>query len=117
MRFGLKVKEAFAVTLITFLAVTAATLLHLSELSRVELQEVIRQDELIAKQIYAQSSRALARGPRTPPLTALRRDQELRTLIEASALILWPRGAPGRVAIGRARSEWLAMTEACFVAG
>jgi PAS domain S-box-containing protein len=84
MRFGLKVKEAFAVSFVTFLAVTAATLLHLSELSRVELQEVIQQDELIAKQIYAQSSRALARGPRRTPLTALRRDQELRTLIEAS---------------------------------
>ncbi|HEY3197748.1 MAG TPA: ATP-binding protein [Nitrospirales bacterium] len=84
MRFGLKVKEAFAVSLVTLLAVTAVTLLHLSELSRVELQEVIRQDELIARQIYAQSNRALARGPRRPPLKALRRDQELRTLIEAS---------------------------------
>ena len=84
MRLGLKVKEAFAVSLVTFLAVTAATLLHLSELSRIELQEVMRQDELIAKQIYAQSSRALTRGPRRPPLTALRRDQELRTLMESS---------------------------------
>ena len=84
MRLGLKVKEAFAVSFVTFLAVTAATLLHLSELSRIELQEVMRQDELIAKQIYAQTSRALARGAQRSPLSALRRDQELRTLIEAS---------------------------------
>ncbi len=84
MRLGLKVKEAFAVSFVTFLAVTAATLLHLSELSRIELKEVMRQDELIAKQIYAQSSRALARGAQRSPLTALRRDQELRTLVEAS---------------------------------
>jgi hypothetical protein len=74
MRLGLKVKEAFAVSFVTFLAVTAATLLHLSELSRIELQEVMRQDDLIAKQIYAQSSRALTRGPQRSPLTALRRD-------------------------------------------
>ncbi len=84
MRFGLKAKETLAITLLTFLVVATTTLLHFSQLTRVTVQEALRQGQLIARQIYAQSSRALARAKGAPPWEALRRDRELRGLIAAS---------------------------------
>ena len=48
------------------------------------VEETQRQAELIAKQIVAQSTRALARGPDGDPREALRTDPELRNLLEAS---------------------------------
>jgi len=84
MRLGIRVKEAVAVTLLTFLIVAATTAIHLSQLSRVVVQEASRQADLVARQIYAQTSRALSRAPGTDPLEALRRDRELRSLLDAS---------------------------------
>src|SRR5574341_1354655 len=84
MRLGIRVKEAVAVTLLTFLIVATTTLIHLSQLSRVVVQEASRQADLVAKQIYAQPSRALSRTPGVTPLDALRRDRELRSLLDAS---------------------------------
>ena len=55
MRYGLRIKEALAITLLTFLVVATTTLIHLSQLTRVVVQEASGQAELIAKQIYAQS--------------------------------------------------------------
>lgn len=83
MRFGLKTKEAFAITLLTFLVVATTTLIHLSQLTRVVVQEALRQAELIAKQIYAQSSRSLSQGGGNP-WEILRRDRDLRNLLDAS---------------------------------
>ncbi len=84
MRFGLKAKETLAITLLTFLVVATTTLLHFSQLTRVTVQEALRQGELIARQIYAQSSRSQARGQGRNPWEVLKRDRELRSLIEAS---------------------------------
>src|SRR6266851_442833 len=84
MRLGIRVKEAVAVTLLTFLIVAATTAIHLSQLSRVVVQEASRQADLVARQIYAQTSRALSRAPGTDPLETLRRDRELRSLLDAS---------------------------------
>jgi PAS domain S-box-containing protein len=44
----------------------------------------VKQAELIAKQIYAQTSRALQRTPGADPLAALRDDPELRSFLDAS---------------------------------
>lgn len=83
MRFGLKTKEAFAITLLTFLVVATTTLIHLSQLTRVAVQEALRQAELIAKQLYAQSRRSLSQGGGNP-WEILRRDRDLRSLLDAS---------------------------------
>ena len=84
MRLGIRGKEAVAVTLLALLIVATTTLIHLSQLSRVVVQEALRQAELISRQIYAQTSRTLARTPGSHPQEALRRDPELRALLEAS---------------------------------
>ncbi len=84
MRLGIRTKEAVAVTLLTFLIVATTTLIHLSQISRVVVHEASRQADLVAKQIYAQTSRALSRAPGANPLETLRRDRELRHLLDAS---------------------------------
>jgi PAS domain S-box-containing protein len=83
-RLGVRGREALVVTLLTLLVVTTATAIHLSQLSRVVVQEAVKQAELIAKQIYAQTGRALQRTPGADPLTALRDDPELRSFLDAS---------------------------------
>lgn len=84
MRLGVRGREALVVSLLTLLVVTTATAIHLSQLSRVVVQEAVKQAELIAKQIYAQTSRALQREPGADPLAALRDDPELRSFLDAS---------------------------------
>ena len=48
MRLGIRGKEAVAVTLLALLIVATTTLIHLSQLSRVVVQEALRQAELVA---------------------------------------------------------------------
>ena len=84
MRLGVRGREALVVSLLTMLVVATATAIHLSQMSRVVVQEAVRQAELIAKQIYAQSGRALRRAPDVDPLEALREDPELRSFLESS---------------------------------
>jgi PAS domain S-box-containing protein len=84
MRVGLRAKETLAITLLTFLVVAVTSLIYFSQLTRITVLEASRQAELIAQQIYAQSSRALARKGGGNPWGVLRRDPELRSLIDAS---------------------------------
>ena len=71
-------------TLLTLLVVATTTLIHLSHLSRVVAQESMRQAQLIARQIYAQSRAAIAAAPAADPLDVLRSDRELRNLLDSS---------------------------------
>ena len=84
MRPGIRFKEAAAVTALALLIVVTATLVHLAQLSRVVIEETLRQAELISRQVYAQTGQSLARAEDNPPEAALRRDQELRGLLDAS---------------------------------
>jgi signal transduction histidine kinase len=84
MRFRLKTKETLAVTAFTVLVVAAATVLHFSQLTRVSVQGVLNQADLVAQQIYAQNRRALARAPGKDPWEVLRGDSELRSLLDDS---------------------------------
>lgn len=84
LRLGVRGREALVVSLLTLLVVFTATAIHLSQLSRVVVQEAVKQAELIAKQIYAQTGRALQRTPGADPLAALRDDPELRSFLDAS---------------------------------
>ncbi len=84
MRLGIRARETVVVTLLVFLIVATTTLIHLSHLSRVVIQEADRQAELIARQIYAQSRQAIAAAPRTDPRDVLQHDREVRNLLDAS---------------------------------
>jgi len=84
MRFGLRAKETLVVTLLTFLVVATTTLIHLSQLTRVVVQEALRQTELIAEQIHTQSLRSLSRTHGRTPQEVLTRDPDLKSLIDAS---------------------------------
>ena len=84
MRLGVRGRQALVLSLLTMLVVATATAIHLSQVSRVVVQEAVKQAELIAKQIYAQSGRALQRSPGADPLEALRQDPELRSFLDAS---------------------------------
>jgi PAS domain S-box-containing protein len=81
MRARLKAKETLAVTAFTVFIVAAATFLHFLQLTRVSIQGAIQQAELVARQIYAQNRRALARAPGQDPWETLRGDSELRSLL------------------------------------
>ena len=84
VRFGLKAKEVLAITVLIVLVVVTTTLVQFSQLTRVVVQASLRQAHLISRQLYAQSSRSLARAPRGDFWEILRTDRELRSLVEAS---------------------------------
>ncbi|HYB42829.1 MAG TPA: ATP-binding protein [Candidatus Methylomirabilis sp.] len=84
MRLGIRGTEAVVLTFLTVLVVATTALIHLSQLSRVVVDEAVRQAQLVSRQIYAQASRALANAPHSSPEAALRQDQELRGLLDAS---------------------------------
>ncbi len=84
MRLGVRGREALVVSLLTLLVVATATAIHVSQVSRVVVQEAVKQAELIAKQIYAQSGRVLQRASGGDPLDALRQDPELRSFLDSS---------------------------------
>ena len=84
MRFGLRAKETLAITLLTFLVVATTTLIHLSQLTRVVVQEALRQAELIAEEIYAHSRSSISRAQGRTPQKILSEDQDLRAHFNAS---------------------------------
>jgi PAS domain S-box-containing protein len=78
---GLRAREVLVVTLLTFLVVVTTTLLNLSYLTRRTLDETDRQAQLLTRQIYGFSARALSRAPGQEPAQALAVDQELRDFL------------------------------------
>lgn len=82
--FGVRAKEVVGLTLLAMVVVATTTLIHMSQLSRVVVQEVARHTDLVGKQIYAHLRASLARSGRADPREALRRDLVLRNLIDAS---------------------------------
>jgi PAS domain S-box-containing protein len=84
MHFRLRIKDTIAITAFTVVVVAAATLLQFSQLARVSVGNALRQAELVARQIYDQSRRTLARAGSRDPWDALRGDRELRSLLDAS---------------------------------
>jgi len=84
LRLGIRLKEAVAVSLVALTLVAVTTAVHLAQLTRVVVEEAGRQVQLVARQIYAQSSRSILRGSRRDPRELLRRDGELRGFFDAS---------------------------------
>jgi len=83
-RLSVKAKEALGVTVLTFLVVAVTTLIHLSQLTGVLLQDVLKQAELIGKQIFDQSRHSLLQGQGGNPQEILKSDQNLKRFLEAS---------------------------------
>lgn len=84
MVWRLRTREALAVTLLVLAVVATTTFVHLAQLTRVVVEESRRQADLVARQIYAQSGRALAVRGAGSPRERLRQDRDLRSLVEAS---------------------------------
>ena len=81
---GIRFKEAVAVSLVSLTLVGVTTAVHLSQLTRVVVEEAGRQAQLVARQIFAQSGRSILRGSARDPKELLRRDGELRGFLDAS---------------------------------
>jgi PAS domain S-box-containing protein len=90
---GLKTREILLITLLTFGVVATTTFVHLSYVTSVTLGDTFRHAEVLARQCYGLSARALARAVDRDPADALRKDPELRGFLESvvqySPLVLY----------------------------
>ena len=84
MALGIRGKEVLGVTLLVLLIVSLMTVVHLSTTTRLVVQDAAEKGHLQARQIFSGSTRALARGMGSRPEDALRRDPELRALLDSS---------------------------------
>lgn len=84
MTLGIRGKEVLGITLLVFLIVSLMTLVHLSTTTRLVVQDAAEKGSLQARQIFSGTTRALARANRSRPEEALRRDRELRSLLDSS---------------------------------
>src|SRR5574337_1686739 len=84
MALGIRGKEILGISLLVFLIVSLTLVVHLSTTTRLVVQHAAEKGTLQAQQIFSGSTRAMARAPRGHPEEALRRDQELRALLDAS---------------------------------
>src|SRR6516165_229525 len=82
MRLGIKGKQVLGVTSIVGAAVVLLSVYFLARLASVSLDESRARAELIAKAIY-QRAREVVVGE-SDPLTALRGDPGLRSILESS---------------------------------
>jgi PAS domain S-box-containing protein len=83
-RLSVRAKEAWGVAVLTFLVVAVTTLIHLSQLTGVLLQDVLKQAEFIGKQIFDQCRHSLLQGQGGNPQEILKSDQNLQRFLEAS---------------------------------
>lgn len=84
MALGIRGKEVLGVTLLVLLIVSLMTVVHLSTTTRLVVQDAAEKGHLQARQIFSGSTRALARATGSRPENALRRDPELRALLDSS---------------------------------
>ncbi len=82
MRLGIKAKQVAGVTSIVGLSVVVLSLIHLSSLARVSLEESRARGELLANAIYHRAREVV--GERRDPYESLRQDAGLRSILESS---------------------------------
>jgi signal transduction histidine kinase len=83
MRLGIKAKQVLYVTSIVGGVVVVLSLMHLSRLAQVSLEESNSQAELVANAIY-QRANDVVHNARGNPADALRADPGLRSILESS---------------------------------
>lgn len=81
MRLTLRTREVLAITTVVLLVVAVFTVAHLASVARITLRTAAEEGELLARQLYHQSSRVIA-GSSAPSSVALKRDPGIRALLE-----------------------------------
>src|SRR5574337_1510035 len=84
MTLGIRGKEILGISLLVFLIVTIASIVHLSTTTRLVLEDAAEKGTLQAQQIFSGATRAVAKASGTRPEVALRHYRELRALLDAS---------------------------------
>jgi signal transduction histidine kinase len=83
MRVSLRTRQNVAVTLLIALAMTVLGVQHLAQLARVGLENSRSIGELLSRMIYERARETIAAGG--DPLTALRADQDIRSILASTA--------------------------------
>src|SRR5215471_6019962 len=84
MRLSIKAKQVAGVTTIVGLAVAILSAFYLSSLARVRLEESQARGDLLANAIFHRAREVVADSQEQDPLTALKTDDGLRSILEAS---------------------------------
>jgi signal transduction histidine kinase/HAMP domain-containing protein len=81
MRLTLRARQVLALACVVLLVVVASTVAHLANVARLALGAAADEGELMARQLYHQSSRVIAASP-TPSPARLQQDPGIRALLE-----------------------------------
>ncbi len=81
MRLTLRAREVLAITVVVLLVAALLIGAQLASLARIALRAAVEEGELLARQLYHQSSRVVAASPRPSP-ALLGRDPGIRALLE-----------------------------------
>src|SRR5574337_922566 len=84
MALGIRGKEILGISLLVFLIVSLTLVVHLSTTTRLVVQHAAEKGNLQAQQIFSGSTRVMSRARGSRPEEALRRDRELRALLDAA---------------------------------
>src|SRR5574337_1801021 len=84
MSLGIRGTAILGISLLVFLIVSLALAVHLSTTTRLVVQHAAEKSTIQAQQIFSGSTRVMARAQRSRLGDALRRDRELRALLDAS---------------------------------
>jgi hypothetical protein len=81
MSLGLRGRQVAALGVAVLLVVAGSTIAHLASVARVALRSAVEEGELLARQLYHQSSRVVAESPQADPLL-IHRDPGIRAMLE-----------------------------------
>jgi len=81
MRLTLRARQVLALAFVVLLVVAASTVAHLANVARLALAAATEEGELMARQLYYQSSRVVAASP-IPAPALLQQDPGIRALLE-----------------------------------
>jgi signal transduction histidine kinase len=81
MSLGLRGRQVAALGVAVLLVVAGSTIAHLASVARVALRGAVEEGELLARQLYHQSSRVVADSAQADP-TLIQRDPGIRAMLE-----------------------------------
>jgi len=81
MGLALRARQVIALGAVVLLVVAASAVAHLASVARIALGAAAEEGELLARQLYHQSSQVVAGSPE-PSLALLQRDSGIRALLE-----------------------------------
>src|ERR1700694_3520665 len=80
----LRAREAIALAVLTLSVVALTTAVHLYHVRQILWTTTLREADLVARQIYSQSARALSRRTTLSPRAILSRDPDVRAALDTS---------------------------------